>query len=552
VPENVPLTDTYSPFHEGDPSILDATRNTQYDTTTTARNGKIAHLPRDLRDQINQHLASGQSAISIARELNQLPEVKTMLATHFEGRPISQQNLSEWKQGGYRDWLAQQELLHQETELTADAHDLAQTANGLSDSLFGMILLDYAHALKNRNTETPKQFEKRRRKLSAWSQDVIRLRRCDLQGRRVEVQEAHLECTREKTREEVFQKFVEWAENPEIRRVFFLLPQARQAELRARFKMPPTPEDEALLKEVESLKNEDLQTEIQTPLTEKSEPEAQSATVPVAPVEVSPSDDSPVSPITPISSSSEKLSATPHNLCPQGTSENSPAFQRWENNPIKKTSPAGTTENTPYTFAPIAHPTSSPAGCGTLAGDNIPGEPSPLTSHPGGVPENIPSSIPPASEAVAIHLPVKNPVPIASPSPGGDLSRLGSGERNLACESGTKVAPQPSERARASQRQGEVRVSPIPSATKTVTPPIPTSEYDKAILAGKSHVEALYAQFTPTPEEKERRRLAHAAIAAQTPTPISHVPASQLYGPCPPPYNWRGQGNFNTSQVHCT
>ena len=39
-----------------------------------------------------------------------------------------------------------------------------------------------------------------------------------------------------------------------------------------------------------------------------------------------------------------------------------------------------------------------------------------------------------------------------SPSPGGDLSRLGSGERNLA---EPKVAQQPSERARASQRRGE-------------------------------------------------------------------------------------------------
>jgi hypothetical protein len=39
-----------------------------------------------------------------------------------------------------------------------------------------------------------------------------------------------------------------------------------------------------------------------------------------------------------------------------------------------------------------------------------------------------------------------------SPSLGGDLSRLGNGERNLAKP---KVARRPSERARASQRRGE-------------------------------------------------------------------------------------------------
>jgi hypothetical protein len=42
-----------------------------------------------------------------------------------------------------------------------------------------------------------------------------------------------------------------------------------------------------------------------------------------------------------------------------------------------------------------------------------------------------------------------------SPSPGGDLSRLGNGERNLSRQSGTKVALRPSERARASQRRDE-------------------------------------------------------------------------------------------------
>ena len=38
---------------------------------------------------------------------------------------------------------------------------------------------------------------------------------------------------------------------------------------------------------------------------------------------------------------------------------------------------------------------------------------------------------------------------------GGDLSRLGNGERNLSRQSGTKVASRPSERARASPRRDE-------------------------------------------------------------------------------------------------
>jgi hypothetical protein len=48
---------------------------------------------------------------------------------------------------------------------------------------------------------------------------------------------------------------------------------------------------------------------------------------------------------------------------------------------------------------------------------------------------------------------------------GGDLSRLGSGERNLFRFSGTKVAWRPSERARASQRWGEGAGAAVPLGT---------------------------------------------------------------------------------------
>jgi hypothetical protein len=60
-----------------------------------------------------------------------------------------------------------------------------------------------------------------------------------------------------------------------------------------------------------------------------------------------------------------------------------------------------------------------------------------------------------ASENEACHFTGRSRRSTASPSPGGDLSRLGNGERNLSRYSGTKVAQQPSEWARASQRRGE-------------------------------------------------------------------------------------------------
>jgi len=77
-----------------------------------SRIGKIARLPHSLREQLNLKLHDGLPAKSILPWLNSLPEVKAILATDFDNRPISKQNLSEWKQGGHRDWLLQYHAAH--------------------------------------------------------------------------------------------------------------------------------------------------------------------------------------------------------------------------------------------------------------------------------------------------------------------------------------------------------------------------------------------------------------------------------------------------------
>jgi hypothetical protein len=80
-------------------------------------------------------------------------------------------------------------------------------------------------------------------------------------------------------------------------------------------------------------------------------------------------------------------------------------------------------------------------------------------SRPGGTQLKM-SRIEPLNLTSAVRILNDEGYPVAVPSPlpsdgRGDLSRLGSGERNLAKP---KVAWRPSERERASQRQGEVRV----------------------------------------------------------------------------------------------
>ena len=73
------------------------------------RHGKIARLPLAIREQLNRRLQNGELSPALLPWLNQLPEVNSVLTEFFAGQPISRQNLSEWRQGGYRDWLKCQE-----------------------------------------------------------------------------------------------------------------------------------------------------------------------------------------------------------------------------------------------------------------------------------------------------------------------------------------------------------------------------------------------------------------------------------------------------------
>ncbi len=64
--------------------------------------GKITRLPSDLRDQVNRRLADGQPARTILPWLNGLPEVQQLLKEQFHSEPISEQNLSAYRQFGFR------------------------------------------------------------------------------------------------------------------------------------------------------------------------------------------------------------------------------------------------------------------------------------------------------------------------------------------------------------------------------------------------------------------------------------------------------------------
>lgn len=143
-------------------------------------------MPRDIRNQLNRRMADGETGVRLVEWLNGLPAVRAVLEQEFGGREINEQNLCEWKQRGYQEWLARQEMLVCARELTEDAAEVTATTEGsLADHLSVILSGRYAMLMKEWNGEVSAEFRREARVLRGLSQDIVELRRGDHNAERL-------------------------------------------------------------------------------------------------------------------------------------------------------------------------------------------------------------------------------------------------------------------------------------------------------------------------------------------------------------------------------
>jgi len=165
-----------------------------------ARNGKIARLPFTIRSLLNEKLRDGEAGTKLVNWLNGLPVVRKVLVAEFEGRPVNEQNLTEWKQGGYGDWLRQQETRRWVSELTEEASQLEEEAGEFSvaDWLSAPVAVELGRrlqALAACAADDPKQC----RTFIELCREIGRLRRDDHDEQRLKIQRERWEAAEEKT-----------------------------------------------------------------------------------------------------------------------------------------------------------------------------------------------------------------------------------------------------------------------------------------------------------------------------------------------------------------
>ena len=95
------------------------------------RIGKIGRLPKCTRDELGHRIEDGEPGKELVKWLNGLSSVQRVLKEQFGGRAVTEQNLSEWKQGGHQEWLRHREACEKLRWMTERAEDLEDEKDGL-------------------------------------------------------------------------------------------------------------------------------------------------------------------------------------------------------------------------------------------------------------------------------------------------------------------------------------------------------------------------------------------------------------------------------------
>jgi len=169
----------------------------QIDAQNTRR-GKIARLPFAIREELNRRLQNGEEGKNLVAWLNSNPEVQATTANASAVKAINEQNLTNWKAGGYRDWEAKQEALEISRQLCADAPEMADAgAAAITDHVcfrlaarIAMILRD----LSNPDDSPNRQLES----LAQLCRQLVQLRRGDHNLRWLQIERERLALHQQK------------------------------------------------------------------------------------------------------------------------------------------------------------------------------------------------------------------------------------------------------------------------------------------------------------------------------------------------------------------
>lgn len=189
--------------------------------------GKIDTLPAAIRDALNQRLEDGQTGSVILPWINGLAEVKAHLKANFAGAEITDQNLSNWRNGGFKKWQQRREQTQRSKELVEYARGLGEDSAAVFSggaAIAGGILLETLEQLDARSqiellAEKPQNLPKLLNALARLQQVGGQKEEREMKSKRLEMDRAALDLAIEKHQLATAEKLLQKATSQEVQAI---------------------------------------------------------------------------------------------------------------------------------------------------------------------------------------------------------------------------------------------------------------------------------------------------------------------------------------------
>ncbi len=212
------------------------------------RHGKIASLPHAVREQVNLRLLAGEEQRVIVAWLKTQEEVKEVLGEKFGGKPVSPQNLSDWKRHGHQEWLLRRETVEDARAIQEEAAELQQaTPGGLADPFAEVLMARLMSAFRRWDGHERSRSGRELLMLRQMCREAGEMRRASHSLARLQLKRDHLELERRSQEDLKKAEIDQWLDTDEG---YDWLRQRQQRvrlranQLRERFGIEPMPADD--------------------------------------------------------------------------------------------------------------------------------------------------------------------------------------------------------------------------------------------------------------------------------------------------------------------
>ena len=171
------------------------------------RNGKIARLPFNVREQLCRMLRDGQTA----KQINDWLRTKGV-----PGVPFSDVNFTSWRKGGYLDWLAEEE---RNDQIRARSESIRRKLEAGGLSVIDEGIYELAQILTDAAKDGTANVEKAAGAIVGLKLAVVEDGRLELDHKKVEQRDAALALQRDKFRWSVAEKIIKFAQDAKVQQI---------------------------------------------------------------------------------------------------------------------------------------------------------------------------------------------------------------------------------------------------------------------------------------------------------------------------------------------